>query len=174
MRLSGLLQQTGSLKKRLQNKLVCKARGGVASLQRFFETNLSLVKTELSLRFEFLASHSLSAREEPHLHLWRVVVALGGEPQNGMIISLPDLRAALEQLIAPLEHTFLNDNRLLDDDARRTPTCETLGAFFLRTFSDVVQRQFAAQNPTVALRSVEVALCEPTGFEWGSAKLSTE
>jgi 6-pyruvoyl-tetrahydropterin synthase len=143
-------------------------------LQRFFETNSLFVKTELFLRFEFLASHSLSVREEPHLHLWRVVVALGGEPQNGMIISLPDLRAAFAEILAPLEHTFLNDNRLLDADAQRAPTCETLSTFFFSTFSDVLQRQFAAQNPTVALRSVEVAICEPTGFEWGSAKLSKE
>jgi 6-pyruvoyl-tetrahydropterin synthase len=131
------------------------------------------MKTELFLRFEFPASHSLSVREEPHPHLWRVAVCLGGEPQNGMIISLPDLRAVFEQIMSPLKNSFLNDNQTLDRVAQESPTCETLAAFFFAAFERVLQNQFTVKNPTVALHSVEVALCEPDGFEWGSAKIST-
>jgi len=127
--------------------------------------------TELLLKFEFLASHSLSVREEPHPHLWRMEVVLSGEPQEGMIVNLPEVRTAFETVVASLSQTFLNENPLLDASAKATPTCETLCAYFFRRFEDVLHRQFLLKNPTIKLKSVQVAICEPDGFEWGAAKL---
>lgn len=129
--------------------------------------------TELLLKFEFHASHSLSVREVPHLHLWRMEVALMGEPRDGMIINLPEVRTAFETVIASLSQTYLNENPLLDASAKATPTCETLGAYFFRNFESILKRQFLPRNPTIKLKSVQVAICEPNGFEWGAAKLST-
>jgi len=60
---------------------------------------------------------------------------------------------------------------LLDASAKATPTCETLCAYFFRRFEDVLHRQFLLKNPTIKLKSVQVAICEPDGFEWGAAKL---
>ncbi len=127
--------------------------------------------TELLLKFEFLASHSLSVREEPHAHLWRIEVVLSGEPRDGMIVNLPEVRTAFETVVASLSQTFLNENPLLDASAKATPTCETLSAYFFRRFEDVLHRQFLLCNPTLKLKSVQVAICEPDGFEWGAAKL---
>jgi 6-pyruvoyl-tetrahydropterin synthase len=127
--------------------------------------------TELLLKFEFLASHSLSVREEPHPHLWRMEVVLSGEPREGMIVNLPEVRTAFETVVASLSQTFLNENPLLDASAKATPTCETLCAYFFRRFEDVLHRQFLLKNPTIKLKSVQVAICEPDGFEWGAAKL---
>ncbi len=128
--------------------------------------------TELLLKFEFLASHSLSVREVPHAHLWRMEVVLLGEPKEGMIVNLPEVRTAFEAVITPLSHTFLNDNSRLDDSAKATPTCETLSAYFFHTFENILNHQFAAHNPTLQLKSVQVAICEPDGFEWGAARLT--
>jgi 6-pyruvoyl-tetrahydropterin synthase len=127
--------------------------------------------TELLLKFEFLASHSLSVREEPHPHLWRMEVVLSGEPREGMIVNLPEVRTTFETVVASLSNTFLNENPLLDASAKATPTCETLCAYFFRRFEDVLHRQFLLKNPTIKLKSVQVAICEPDGFEWGAAKL---
>lgn len=127
--------------------------------------------TELLLKFEFFASHSLSVREEPHLHLWRLEVVLLGEPRAGMIVNLPEVRAAFDDVILPLSQTFLNDNPLLDAAAKASPTCETLCAHFFHSFTGVLNRRFVLQNPTLKLKSVQVAICEPDGFEWGAARL---
>ncbi len=129
--------------------------------------------TELLLKFEFLASHSLSVREEPHLHLWRLEVVLLGEPREGMIANLPEVRTAFETVIASLSNTFLNENPLLDATAKASPTCETLCAYFFRSIEGILNRQFLLQNPTLKLKSVQVAICEPNGFEWGAARVSS-
>ncbi len=127
--------------------------------------------TELLLKFEFLASHSLSVREEPHPHLWRMEVVLSGEPRDGMIVNLPEVRTAFETVVASLSHTFLNENPLLDASAKAAPTCETLSAYFFRRFENVLNRQFLLRNPTLNLKSVQVAICESDGFEWGAARV---
>lgn len=126
---------------------------------------------ELLLKFEFLASHSLSVREIPHPHLWRLEVVLLGEPREGMIVNLPEVRTAFEMIIALLSQTFLNENPLLDASAKASPTCETLCAYFFRQFEERLNCQFLSQNPTLKLKSVQVAICEPDGFEWGAARL---
>ncbi len=128
------------------------------------------VRTELCLKFEFCASHSLSVREVPHEHLWRVDVHLAGETRAGMILNLPDVRRAFEDVLAPLRNTFLNENTHLPAEAQAAPTCETLSAFLFNAFHERLATDFLSANPTVQLVSVEVAICEPDGFEWGSVK----
>jgi hypothetical protein len=48
-----------------------------------------------------------------------------------------------------------------------------LGAYLYQEFQVVLQNEFVPLNPSLHLSSVEVAICEEDGFEWGSAKLYT-
>lgn len=128
------------------------------------------MRTELCVRFEFVASHSLAVREEPHLHLWRIEACLSGEAQNGMIVNLQQLRSAFDAILSPLHETFLNENRLLPPEAQAAPTCETLSDYLFSAFSRCIEQEFLSHNPTLTLMSVEVTICEPDGFEWGSVR----
>ena len=131
------------------------------------------MKTELCLKFEFHASHALSVREEPHPHLWKVEIRIQGHPQNGMIINMPALRDSVQIRLNQLNSTFLNSNSILPLSVQSAPTCETLGAYLYQEFQVVLQNEFVPLNPSLHLSSVEVAICEEDGFEWGSAKLYT-
>jgi 6-pyruvoyl-tetrahydropterin synthase len=129
------------------------------------------MKTKLILNFEFIASHSLSIREQPHNHLWRVQAVMAGEPVNGMVLNMVTVREQFSQALQPLANSHLNDNSCLSLETRATPTCETLAAYFFQTFGEILQQSFLAQNPTVQLDAIEVELYEPNGQEWGSARL---
>jgi 6-pyruvoyl-tetrahydropterin synthase len=129
------------------------------------------LKTKLILNFQFIASHALSVRETPHDHLWRVQATIAGEPQAGMILNMVDVRQQFMGAIAPLTDSHLNDNPHLLAQAAQTPTCETLAAHFYSAFSEILDREFLAQNPSVQLSAIEVELHEPNGHEWGSARL---
>jgi 6-pyruvoyl-tetrahydropterin synthase len=129
------------------------------------------VKTKLILNFEFIASHSLSIREQPHNHRWRVQAVMAGEPINGMVLNMVTVREQFSQALLPLANSHLNDNGSLSDEAQATPTCETLAAHFFRAFGDILSQQFTQHNPTVQLEAIEVELYEPNGQEWGSARL---
>ncbi|NJM57660.1 MAG: hypothetical protein HC857_09785 [Synechococcales cyanobacterium RU_4_20] len=129
------------------------------------------LKTQLILNFELIASHSLSVRETPHNHLWRIKVIIAGEPQEGMILNMVDVRLRFKTVIEQLANSHLNDNPNLPPQAAQTPTCETLAAHFYTVFSEVLARDFLVQNPSVQLSAIEVELYEPNGHEWGSARL---
>ncbi|MDW8465088.1 MAG: 6-carboxytetrahydropterin synthase [Chloroherpetonaceae bacterium] len=128
------------------------------------------MRTELCMKFKFIASHSLTVREEPHPHLWRVDVSISGEPQNGMIVNLQQIRSAFNAILLPLHNTFLNENAALPAVAQAAPTCETLSDYLFSAFDACLQAEFLPHNPTLQLASVEVAICEPDGFEWGSVR----
>ncbi len=132
------------------------------------------LRTKLILNFEFIASHALSVRETPHNHLWRVKAIIAGEPQQGMILNMVDVRQQFKGVIEQLANSHLNDNPLLSPSAAQTPTCETLAAHFYGAFSGIIQRDFLEQNPSVQLSAIEVELYEPNGHEWGSARLEWE
>lgn len=129
------------------------------------------MKTKLILNFEFIASHALSVREEPHNHLWRVQAVMVGEPVNGMVLNMVTVREQFSTALQPLANRHLNDNELLPSETRATPTCETLAAYFFTAFGSILKAQFQKDNPTVQLDAIEVELYEPNGKEWGSARL---
>jgi 6-pyruvoyl-tetrahydropterin synthase len=132
------------------------------------------MKTKLILNFEFIASHSLSVRETPHNHLWRVKAVIGGKPQTGMILNMVDVREAFKKATDRLANSHLNDNVLLPKETTDTPTCETLAAYFFETFTEILTREFLPGNPSVHLAAIEVELYEPQGHEWGSARLEVD
>ncbi|MDX2129148.1 MAG: 6-carboxytetrahydropterin synthase [Chloroherpetonaceae bacterium] len=129
------------------------------------------MKTELSLKFEFSAFHSLSVREEPHKHLWKVEVRIQGSPIGGMLVNMTEVRENIEVLLSQLESSYLNQNPTLPKEVQTSPTCETLGSYFYFVIGDMLQHNFFPRNPSLCLSSVEVTICEENGFEWGSAKL---
>lgn len=132
------------------------------------------LRTKLILNFEFIASHTLSVRETPHNHLWRVKAIIAGEPQQGMILNMVDVRQKFKDVIEQLANSHLNDNPKLSDSASSTPTCETLAAHFYGAFSGILKQDFLKKNPSVQLSAIEVELYEPNGHEWGSARLEWE
>jgi 6-pyruvoyl-tetrahydropterin synthase len=120
----------------------------------------SLFKTKLLLYFDFIASHSLDVREEPHPHLWKTVLVFTGEPVKGRIIDFPSLEAAMMKDLDSLPDSYLNENADLLPDARAFPTCETLAASIYTIVREKTVVQFRVENPTLTLLSVQVTLCE--------------
>jgi 6-pyruvoyl-tetrahydropterin synthase len=108
------------------------------------------VRTELCLKFEFCASHSLSVREVPHEHLWRVGVHLAGETRAGMILNLPDVRRAFEDVLAPLRNTFLNENT---SGAGWKKACKNYTSLACHARADVRELSNAAMRLSKATQS---------------------
>lgn len=129
------------------------------------------MRSQLILNFEFIAAHSLSIRETPHSHLWRIKTVIQGDVQNGMILNMVEVRQVFRLCIDPLANTYLNDNDHLCLAAQKTPTCESLAAHFFDQFGALLKERFCPSNPTVILRAIEVELYEPNGHEWGSVRL---
>lgn len=130
------------------------------------------MKAELLLKFAFEASHSLGGYETPHPHLWRLEITVGGDPIEGRIIDIVQLRTGIQREINALEKTFLNDHPKVSPEVRQFPTCETLSHFFATTLEGILQREFLPSNPTAHLISVLVAICDLDGTEAGAVRLS--
>jgi 6-pyruvoyl-tetrahydropterin synthase len=130
------------------------------------------MKTELIVKFQMAASHSLEGYETPHSHLWNLEIILSGSPKNGKIIDLIEFREKVNSVISPLESQYLNDCPSVTLEVRKFPTCETLCSFFHERVSDLIQKQWAQENPSLRLSSIEVAICEMDGTETGAVKLS--
>ncbi len=129
------------------------------------------MKTELILKFTFEASHSLAGFETPHPHLWKLEVAIQGQPVKGRIIDMVTLRERLQALIDQLKGTYLNESTRVDEQVKKFPTCETLSLFFSKELQEILKVEFFNQNPTVHLSSVQVAICDMDGTEMGAVRL---
>jgi 6-pyruvoyl-tetrahydropterin synthase len=127
------------------------------------------MKTELILKFEWRASHSLSRYEKEHPHLWELRFAISGDPQkDGMIVDLVTVRTFVDALIAPLREIFLNHaSPLTGDEAQLNPTCETLSSYFLGQLDRKLLSELRRGNPTIRFTWLEVAIFEIHGKEAG-------
>ena len=130
------------------------------------------MKTELFLKFEFEASHSLQAYEVPHPHLWRLKVGVSGEPVQGWIVDLVVLRERVQRLIDAVSLTYLNENQKVSSEVRQYPTCETLSLFYYHQIEGVLNSEFIVINPSVKLNSVEVSISDLNRVELGAVRLS--
>jgi 6-pyruvoyltetrahydropterin/6-carboxytetrahydropterin synthase len=105
---------------------------------------------ELSVEAGFAAAHSLRGYkgecERLHGHNWRVQVRLAAEELDelGMVIDFRDLKAALEAVLAELDHRHLNEVPPFDS---LNPTTENL----CRHIADRLQADLPSQ---VAIRRV--------------------
>jgi 6-pyruvoyl-tetrahydropterin synthase len=125
---------------------------------------------ELILSFMFRASHTLSGYETPHFHYWTLQLAVSGQISNGMIVDMTLLRSKVLGLIAPLEDKYLNDASSLDAATRAAPTCETLSAYFSERLRELLLRDFAAANPSIALEWTAIAIHEEDKTEMGRVR----
>jgi 6-pyruvoyltetrahydropterin/6-carboxytetrahydropterin synthase len=104
---------------------------------------------ELSQTFFFEAAHTLERRYETessrriHGHTYGAEVQVQGDPDaaTGMVVDLAQLRAAIEQVRAQLDHHFLDD-------------VPGLGAATLENLCRFIHRHVAAQVPGVSAVSV--------------------
>ncbi len=130
------------------------------------------MKSELIVKFQFIASHSLEGYETPHPHRWQLEVVVSGVPKNGKIIDMFKFRDQIQELIQPLESQYLNDCPLVSPEIREFPTCETLCNFFQHEMSQRILMSYTKENPSLRLSSITVALCEMDGTETGAVRLS--
>ncbi len=88
---------------------------------------------ELTVVEEFSAAHRLAGTggkcEALHGHNWKVEVRVGASEldRTGMAIDFHELSALTRQVLAELDHSFLNDHPFFRE---RPPTAENL-AFFV-------------------------------------------
>jgi 6-pyruvoyl-tetrahydropterin synthase len=132
------------------------------------------MKTQLILKFEFTASHSLSGYEVPHPHVWTLETIIAGEPISGKIADIMVLRQLFQGILDPLESTYLNENLATNWAVREFPTCETLSGYFFDQFKHILSNRFLVENPTVQLSSVRVGICGMDRVETGAVKLTVD
>lgn len=132
---------------------------------------LQSFKHQLEVSFDFIASHSLHVREEPHDHLWEIHLVLEGTPKGGFLFNLIDLRNLYEEDLKSFEGTFLNQQPLLDLSTRQTPTCETLSLFFFQRWEKLLQQEYGTTYPDVYIYSIGVTLFEKDGKKWGTSRV---
>ena len=130
-----------------------------------------VIKMELILKFDFVSSHSLKGHETPHPHLWWLEFSLAGEPIEGKIIDIVELRERVFEMIAPMRGVYLNEFSGVTQSVREFPTCETLSVFFYERLHSLIARQFLSQNASLRISSLSVALCEMDGKEMGAVRL---
>ncbi len=133
-----------------------------------------MVRSEMVLKFQFEASHSLAGYEMPHPHLWSLQVVIGGEIHEGKILDLVQVRDLIQSKITPLQFTYLNDHRALSAEARKAPTCETLSVYFLKVLDLELKKKAFVHNPTAVLKSVQVGLSSMEEVELGAVRVSVE
>jgi 6-pyruvoyl-tetrahydropterin synthase len=129
------------------------------------------MSSELILKFDFEASHSLAEYEVPHPHLWKLEISVGGQVIHGKIVDMMAVRKQVELLIEGLRNTYLNENTFVDESVRMAPTCETLGQFFGLKLRDVFSTVFIKENPSIHLVSLMVTICTDQGTEIGGVRL---
>lgn len=130
------------------------------------------MKTELILKFSFLASHSLAQYEKPHPHLWKLEMAVSGETNNGMLVDMMLLKAGIEKIIEPLKSQYLNDCNSVGSIVREFPTCETLSLFFWEKLQNLLEIEFLPQNRSLKVSSVAITICNLDGEELGAVRRS--
>ena len=124
---------------------------------------------ELIVCLNLHASHSLEEREAPHSHRWEIQVGLRGSLEKGRVVSLTEAQKVFSEVLRPLQNTFLNENKYLDCETQRNPTCENLANFLLKEF----QNRLAdwEKSRKVEMSFIQVGLWENEGL-LGFAKLS--
>ena len=85
---------------------------------------------ELTVESRFAAAHKLRGYagdcERLHGHNWRVVVCVGASDlgEGGMVVDFRDLRGALKEVTARLDHRYLNED--VEGFRKLNPTTENI------------------------------------------------
>ncbi|MFM8269455.1 MAG: 6-carboxytetrahydropterin synthase [Pseudomonadota bacterium] len=127
------------------------------------------MKLELVVTLALNASHCLEERERPHPHRWDIQIGLEGDLNNGRVVSLTAAQELFGSTIAPLQNTFLNDNKVLDEGTRAQPTCENLALFLLSEIQPKLTLLGNGNPPQLSF--IQVGIWDE-GVQLGFAKLS--
>ncbi|MBI1860630.1 MAG: 6-carboxytetrahydropterin synthase [Deltaproteobacteria bacterium] len=128
------------------------------------------MRHELTVNTTLTATHSLSEREQPHAHIWKVRVCVTGELESGRVLSLPEMKRWLDGILAPLQNTFLNEQPILDEDSRQEPTCENMSRFLFEKMSGALELMPSLAARRVLVAWVQVAVIEHDGSELGNVR----
>jgi 6-pyruvoyltetrahydropterin/6-carboxytetrahydropterin synthase len=125
----------------------------------------------MTVEGHFSAAHSLRDYPGPccqlHGHNYLVQVRLEGEELDamGMLIDYTEVKAALGDVLAPLDHAFLND---LPDFTAVNPTSEALARLL---YTNLKARLFTREDLRQRVRLAEVIVFETErqGVGYGEA-----
>ena len=129
-------------------------------------------KTEMILKFDFEASHTLTLYEKHHNHFWQLEIGLTGQVIHGMIIDLMLIRTEVEKLTQALHHIYLNDSPLLPEEAKKEPTCETMSLYFFNEIKTRLEPEFQKIAPSIQFIYAKVTLFSEDKVELGAVKRS--
>ncbi|RUM88837.1 MAG: 6-carboxytetrahydropterin synthase QueD [Thermodesulfatator sp.] len=110
---------------------------------------------ELTVREEFSAAHQLrgyaGACEKLHGHNWRVEIRVQGEKLNhiGILLDFKELREVLREVIAELDHRFLNEHPAF---RTQNPSSENLARY--------IYERLAEKLAGYPVRVSRVTVCE--------------
>ena len=99
---------------------------------------------EIKVTDEFCGAHILRGYkgecEELHGHNWKVEVAVrgGALDKNGMLMDFKDLKGALRNVLAGLDHKYLNG---LSYFKKKNPTSENIARFIHERLSAAVKKK---------------------------------
>lgn len=119
---------------------------------------------ELTVVEEFSAAHRLPGTsgkcEALHGHNWKVEVRVGASELDmaGMVIDFHELTALTQQVLAELDHSFLNDHPFF---LERPPTAENLALFVFQSLGGRLR------GGRVRLLNVRVWESERTAASYG-------
>jgi 6-pyruvoyltetrahydropterin/6-carboxytetrahydropterin synthase len=110
---------------------------------------------EVSVEQTFAAGHALrnykGACENVHGHNFKVLVTIEGERLDdaGMLVDFLDVKQSMRDVIARLDHVFLNDIPPFDV---KNPSAENIAEYFY----DELDRRLAGNPVPVQIREVRV------------------
>lgn len=102
---------------------------------------------ELTVDISFSAAHKIEGHPGPcarlHGHNYRAVITVAGDRLNhlGMLIDFGELKQTCAEVIAPLDHSFLNE---LPPFADTNPTAEAIARHLYRGLSAALQAELQA------------------------------
>ena len=111
---------------------------------------------QLTVEIQFSAAHQIEGHSGPcsrlHGHNYNAVITVSGDQLNdqGMLLDFGELKDICREVIAPLDHTFLND---LPAFASSNPTAEALARHI---FHGVAPKLASASQSRVHLDRVTV------------------
>jgi len=107
----------------------------------------------LKTLLDFASAHSLRGYEgdcaKLHGHNWKIEVQVEGSQLNeiGMVIDFKEIKRQAKQVIAELDHTFLNDHPYFKTV---NPTAENIAVYLFRAINQRIQTE------TVKMHSLTV------------------
>jgi len=96
---------------------------------------------ELKVVTHFAAAHQLKMVakkcENLHGHNWKIEVCVAGQKLNpaGVLIDFGEIKARLSDIIEGLDHKFLNELGLFDDD---NPSSENIARYIARALQEKI------------------------------------